>query len=132
MPKITDSILLVLFGVLVGGIIGHRLRLGGDADVKRKHFRFFVESILKTITTHHPNEFSDGRPPSHLWIKADMLEKEVLDVLPFVPSASRNRLNATMTEYKNIRFCQIKEIGKNTQQHTQLCAILKRMLDCVS
>lgn len=107
-----EKILIGMFTGLVGLLLGHRLRLGGESASKRQRFRSYVDVLRAKI---------DSRPASDFVFspqlrEASKLDAEALEVRHFIPRRLLHSFDAALSDYKAACFDQWAGPDQKRQQ----------------
>lgn len=115
-----DSIAKILFGALVGGVLGHTLAVGREARSKRARFRSYIDRLRKTTETRIANYFIE----EHRYTFGE-LDTETLEVRAHI--RDKARFDGLCADYKRMSFDALDE-KKNEAARAKLIAILDQLL----
>jgi hypothetical protein len=120
--------LIGLFCGLIGVLIGHRLRLGGDAAVKRKRFRSYIELLRREVKSKQPSDFVFDWQRTIRGVPK--FEGEILEVRPHIPDRHIKRFDDACAAYKTLPFHDYGESQKNQEAQAKLVSLLNEISEC--
>ncbi|MFO1459133.1 MAG: hypothetical protein U1G08_06955 [Verrucomicrobiota bacterium] len=93
-----EKFLILLCGIL----IGQRVRIGGDASVKRQRFRSYLVVFRAKIDAKAADDFVFSQELRDV----DTLEAESLEVRHYIVRRLLGQFDAAIRDYKSARFDQ--------------------------